>query len=87
MSGEAEPTDGAGSTQTVAPPQRLVMERMIRLGEDQEDFDLDFWLAQSVEARWQAGWEMVRDWVRWQGKDPDALRLDRTVGRFRRVRR
>lgn len=45
-------------------------------------FDLDFWQAQSSEARFNASWELIVHYV----KDVRQLRLQRSLETFQRQR-
>lgn len=67
---------------------RLVMERMSRLGEeDDRAFDREFWGACGEQAIWDAAWEQVELWwVDYQGRDLDELRFQRSVGGLQRTR-
>jgi hypothetical protein len=49
-------------------------------------FDVEYWRRMGPEAIQAAAWELFQLKVRQEGGDPDALRLDRTVGSFQRRR-
>ena len=61
--------------------------RVIRLHEDDGQFDCDFWRAVPPEERVAMLWQMVEDWAEWRGIDRHELRLQRSVGRVERRRR
>lgn len=64
-----------------------VVERYGKLEDLDRRFDLEFWQAQSDEARLNAGWELVvQAWIL-KGKDAKQLRLDRTAEYFGPQRR
>lgn len=63
----------------------LVIERrgdnwmeISEIGANDRSFDLRFWQAQSPEARFRAGWEMVALAHEMKGGSPDELRLQRS---------
>lgn len=65
---------------TIDPNGRLVMSRLTTV-EQQGDrsFDIEFWQSLSEEQRMDAVWDLVTlDWEL-KGKDPDELRLQRSV--------
>lgn len=49
-------------------------------------FDLDFWQAQSSEARFNAFWELIVHYVKVKGLDVRQLRLQRSLETFQRQR-
>lgn len=62
-----------------------VMERYGKLEDMDRSFDLAFWQAQPETARFSAAWDMVVTAWKIQGKNPDELRLQRTVESFQRL--
>ncbi len=55
-------------------------------GSDRE-FDLKFWQAQAPSAIFEAAWELVELAAKLKGKNPDELRLQRSVGVVQPIRR
>lgn len=62
-----------------------IMERYGKLEDMDRSFDLSFWQAQPEAARFAAAWDMVVTAWKIQGKNPDELRLQRTVESFQRL--
>ena len=64
---------------------RTIKTRLTRFGERPDrEFDIQFWQGLSSEARANAVWEMVVDhWVM-QDRNPDELRLQRSVTSIQR---
>ncbi len=59
---------------------RTITTRLSRVGERPDrEFDIQFWQGLSSEQRADAVWELVVDHWQMQGKDPDELRLQRSV--------
>jgi hypothetical protein len=57
--------------------------RLVRPGEDPDEFDLAFWRAMTGEQRVEALWGMTLDALAIQGGNPDdEPRLQRSVGRL-----
>lgn len=67
------------TVKTVPPPRPDATWRYGRLEDMDRSFDIDFWQAQTDEARLQAAWELVVDAWKLKGRDPDELRLQRSV--------
>ncbi len=65
-------------------PDRRVMTRKIRRGEDDGAFDREFWQGLTAEARFAAMWEMVSEVDLIRGKDGCQPRLQRHVHRLKR---
>jgi len=61
--------------------------RLVPLEKATRDWDVDFWQAQSSSTRFWAAWRMVKDFYKMRGKrtDGNALRLQRTVERFKQA--
>ena len=69
----------------VAPAKEpLIMERLGRIEDMDRTFDIAFWQALCPDARFDAAWELVEDAQMIKGRDPDALRFDRTVASLQR---
>ena len=63
---------------------RLVMSRLVTIEEqDNRAFDIEFWQRLTDAQRLQAVWDMVVFDHELKGKDPNELRLQRTVESFR----
>lgn len=60
------------------------MERTGKIEEMDRRFDLIFWQTQSDEARLEATWELVVESYLIKGKNPDELRLQRSVESLKR---
>ncbi len=66
---------------------RVITTRLSKFGERPDrEFDIQFWQGLSSEARSNAVWEMVVDYWEMKGKDPDELRLQRSVESLQRRR-
>jgi hypothetical protein len=62
----------------------LVMERFGNIGEMDRSFDIEYWQRQGDAAIFRAAWELVEAYWRDQGRDPDELRLQRSIEAFQR---
>lgn len=71
-------------TKFIDKNDRLMMSRLTAI-EEQSDrsFDIEFWQRLTVEQRLQAVWDMVVFEHELKGRDPNELRLQRTIGSFR----
>ena len=58
-----------------------------KISEMDRSFDYDFWRRQPLEMKFRAIWEMTVFHHLAKKRDPLELRLDRTIGRFRKKRR
>ena len=67
--------------------QTVSFERRGKISELDRSFDLDFWQAQSSEARFEATWELIVHYVKVKGIDVRQLRLQRSVENFQRQQR
>jgi len=65
-------------------PDRQVVTRKIRRGDDDGSFDREFWQSLGAEARFAAMWEMVSEVDLIRGKDGRQPRLQRHVHRLKR---
>jgi hypothetical protein len=61
------------------------VERKGRLEELDRSFDLQFWQAQTPEARFAATWELIVHASRVKGIDVRQLRLQRAVETFQKM--
>ena len=57
-------------------------EKYGKISEMDRSFDLEFWQAQTDEARFEAGWELVVDAYIIKGKDLSELQFQRTIENF-----
>ena len=55
------------------------MARLVPLTQAGRDFDIEFWQAQSAEARFSAAWEMVKEHAAMMGIAEQELRFRRDV--------
>ncbi|MFO7635072.1 MAG: hypothetical protein R6W76_21170 [Caldilinea sp.] len=62
------------------------VERKGKLSELDRTFDLEFWQAQTPEARFNAAWELIVHYANVKGIDVRQLRLQRSVEVFQRQR-
>jgi hypothetical protein len=74
------------TTQQPVLPRRsdLVMMRFGRIEDMDRSFDIEYWQRQGDAAIFRAAWELVEAYWRDRGKDPDELRLQRSVEAFQR---
>ena len=63
------------------------VERKGRIDELDRTFDLQFWQAQSPEARFDATWELIVHYAKVKGLDVRQLRLQRSVETLQPQRR
>ena len=68
-------------------PGRLAVARLARIRDAGRRFDIEFWQAQSAEARFAAAWEMVCQRHAMRGSDERQPRLQRSVQRILFLRR
>jgi hypothetical protein len=64
--------------------KRHVVSKLVRQGEDEEEFDRRFWRELGPSARWEALWDMVFELRAWKGEPGDQPRLQRSVLRIER---
>ena len=62
----------------------FVMERFGSIRDMDRSFDIEYWQRQGDAAIYRAAWELVELHHRDQGKDPNELRLQRSVENFQR---
>jgi hypothetical protein len=60
------------------------MERFGRIEDMDRSFDIEYWQQQGDAAIFRAAWELVESYWRDRGRDPDELRLQRTLETFQR---
>lgn len=63
------------------------VERRGRIEELDRSFDLEFWQAQTTQARFAAAWELIVFASQVKGRDVRQLRLQRSVETFQRQQR
>jgi hypothetical protein len=68
-----------------SPERELVMERYGPMRQMDRSFDIEYWQRQGDAAIFQAAWELVESYWREAGKNPDALRLQRSVEAFKKL--
>jgi hypothetical protein len=61
-----------------------VMERFGTIDQMDRSFDIAYWQRQGDAAIFRAAWELVEAYWRDRGRDPDELRLQRSVETFQR---
>lgn len=65
--------------------KRLVMSRLVKRDEqNNRSFDIEFWQRLTDKQRLDAAWDMVVFAHKLKGKDPDELRLQRSVENLKR---
>ena len=65
--------------------KRLVMSRLVKRDEQNDrSFDIEFWQRLTDSQRLDAAWDMVVFAHTAKGKDPDELRLQRSVENLKR---
>jgi len=62
-----------------------ILERKGKITDLDRSFDLQFWQAQSSQARFDATWELIVHAWRVKGNDVRQLRLHRSVETFQRL--
>jgi hypothetical protein len=68
-------------------PERseVVMERFGTMRELDRSFDIEYWQRQGDAAIFRAAWELVESYWRALGRDPDELRLQRSIESFQKL--
>lgn len=64
--------------------ENVFLERRGKISELDRSFDLDFWQAQSPQARFDAAWELIVHYAKVKGLDVRQLRLQRSLENFQR---
>jgi hypothetical protein len=62
-----------------------VMERYGTMRELDRSFDIEYWQRQGDAAIFRAAWELVESYWRASGRDPNELRLQRSVETFQKL--
>jgi hypothetical protein len=65
----------------------FVMERKVRLNQMDRSFDVEYWQRLGPEAIFEAAWDMVVQAWKVKGRDPNELRLQRSVETIQRLER
>jgi hypothetical protein len=80
-------TTSAASLNPAMPTheEHFVMERKGRIEDLDRSFDVEFWQRQGPAAIFAAAWELVEIHQHHLGRDPNTLRLQRTVERLQRT--
>jgi hypothetical protein len=65
-------------------PEGTVMERFGTIDQLDRSFDIEYWQRQGDAAIFRAAWELVEAYWRDRGRDPDELRLQRSVEAIQR---
>jgi hypothetical protein len=74
------------SSVVIAPVMpEAVMERYGSMRELDRSFDIEYWQRQGDAAIFRAAWELVESYWRALGRDPDELRLQRSVETFQKL--
>jgi hypothetical protein len=75
---------GDSSAAPTRPRLDFVMERYGSIRDMDRSFDIEYWQRQGDAAIYRAAWELVELHHRDQGKDPNELRLQRSIENFQR---
>jgi hypothetical protein len=62
-----------------------VMERYGAMRELDRSFDIEYWQRQGDAALFRAAWELVESYWRTLGRDPNKLRLQRSIETFQKM--
>jgi len=82
--GQARRQKGDSSPAPTRPGFGFVMERFGSIRDMDRSFDFEYWQRQGDAAIYRAAWELVELYHRSQGKDPNELRLQRSIENFQR---
>ncbi len=63
----------------------FVMERLVKIEEQNRSFDIEFWQRHTSTARFAAAWEMVEFAHKLKGRNATELRLQRTIESLQRI--
>ena len=63
---------------------RVISAQLVKLGDDDGNFERSFWRSVGPEGRFAAAWEMVLEAELFRGKDAGESRLQRSVQRIQR---
>jgi hypothetical protein len=73
-----------GSPESIPDGSAPVMERYGTMRELDRSFDIEYWQRQGDAAIFRAAWELVEAYWRAQGRNPDELRLQRSIEAFQK---
>lgn len=65
--------------------KRVVMERVIKLSESNDDWNIGFWRKCGAKSRFSAAWGMVGEFYRIRGGNGFKSRLQRDIENIKRV--
>ncbi len=82
--GQARRQKGGSNPAPTLPESDFVMERFGRIRDMDRSFDIAYWQRQGDAAIYRAAWELVELHHRSQGRDPNELRLQRSIENFQR---
>ncbi len=72
-------------TRAIFKDGRTITTRLSKFGERPDrEFDIEFWQGLTSKERADAGWELVTTYWEMNGKNPDELRLQRSVENIQR---
>lgn len=64
---------------------RKPIERLRKLSEANDNFDIAFWQRAGVLARFAAAWQMLKEFYKMRGKDENKFRLRRSVQHIEQI--
>ncbi len=62
-----------------------ISESYKEIGDDDREFDVQFWQSQGDKAIFEAALDMILDYLRLRNRHADKPRLQRTVESFRKI--
>jgi len=63
----------------------VIMERIIKIKDSNDDWDIKFWQKVGTEGRFSASWKMLEDYEKMRGKNGVKFRLQRTIENIRKI--
>lgn len=57
----------------------FIAERIVKISQADDDWDIKFWQKAGVNARFSAAWEMLEEFYKIRGKSGIKFRLQRSV--------
>lgn len=61
------------------------MERIVKLSQSNDDWDIKFWQKCGVQTRFAAAWEMIGEFYKIRGKNGIQPRLQRNVEHIKQI--
>ncbi len=61
------------------------MERIVKISESNDDWNIKFWQKLGVTRRFSVAWEMLRDYEKIRGKNAIKFRLQRSVENIQQI--